>query len=60
MLVVVLVTVGWVIVAGLFTFSPGMASDFPAHACCLTIVAGRAREAYSAYPGVVAIRTSNR
>ena len=30
MLVVVLVTVGWVIVAGLFTFSPAQAFDFPA------------------------------
>ena len=29
MLVVVLVTVGWVIVAGLFTFSPAQAFDFP-------------------------------
>ena len=32
MLVVVLVTVGWVIVAGLFTFSPAQAFDFPAAA----------------------------
>ena len=32
MLWVVLLTVGWVIVAGLFTFSPAMAFDFPAHA----------------------------
>lgn len=32
MLVLVFVTVGWVIVAGLFTFSPSMAFDFPAHA----------------------------
>jgi amino acid transporter len=32
MLVVVLATVGWVIVAGLFTFSPSQAFDFPAHA----------------------------
>ncbi len=32
MLVVVLVTVGWVIVAGLFTFSPAQAFDFPAKA----------------------------
>ena len=30
MLVVVLITVGWVIVAGLFTFSPAQAFDFPA------------------------------
>lgn len=29
MLVIVFVTVGWVIVAGLFTFSPAMAFDFP-------------------------------
>ena len=29
MLVVVLLTVGWVIVAGLFTFSPAQAFDFP-------------------------------
>jgi APA family basic amino acid/polyamine antiporter len=29
MLVFVLLTVGWVIVAGLFTFSPSMAFDFP-------------------------------
>ena len=29
MLVVVLATVGWVIVAGLFTFSPSQAFDFP-------------------------------
>ena len=32
MLGVVLVTVGWVIVAGLFTFSPAQAFDFPAEA----------------------------
>jgi APA family basic amino acid/polyamine antiporter len=32
MLWVVLFTVGWVIVAGLFTFSPRMAFDFPPHA----------------------------
>jgi amino acid transporter len=32
MLVIVFVTVGWVIIAGLFTFSPSMAFDFPAHA----------------------------
>jgi amino acid transporter len=32
MLVVVLVTVGWVIVAGLFTFSPAQAFDFPPEA----------------------------
>ena len=32
MLVVVLVTVGWVIVAGLFTFSPAQAFDFPPQA----------------------------
>ncbi|MEO8681906.1 MAG: amino acid permease [Vicinamibacterales bacterium] len=32
MLVVVLVTVGWVIVAGLFSFSPAQAFDFPAKA----------------------------
>jgi len=32
MLVVVLATVGWVIVAGLFTFSPSQAFDFPANA----------------------------
>lgn len=32
MLWVVLVTVGWVIVAGLFTFSPAMAFDFPSQA----------------------------
>jgi amino acid transporter len=32
MLVVVLVTVGWVIVAGLFSFSPAMAFDFPPEA----------------------------
>jgi amino acid transporter len=32
MLVVVLLTVGWVIVAGLFTFSPAQAFDFPARA----------------------------
>jgi amino acid transporter len=32
MLVVVLVTVGWVIVAGLFTFSPSQAFDFPPEA----------------------------
>jgi amino acid transporter len=32
MLVVVLITVGWVIVAGLFTFSPAQAFDFPPEA----------------------------
>ena len=32
MLVVVLITVGWVIVAGLFSFSPAQAFDFPAKA----------------------------
>jgi amino acid transporter len=32
MLVLVFVTVGWVIVAGLFTFSPAMAFDYPDHA----------------------------
>jgi amino acid transporter len=32
MLWVVLLTVGWVIVAGLFTFSPALAFDFPARA----------------------------
>jgi amino acid transporter len=32
MLVVVLATVGWVIVAGLFTFSPSQAFDFPPNA----------------------------
>ena len=32
MLVGVLVTVGWVIVVGLFTFSPSMAFDFPPQA----------------------------
>jgi len=32
MLVVVLLTVGWVIVAGLFTFSPAQAFDFPPQA----------------------------
>ena len=32
MLVLVFATVGWVIVAGLFTFSPSMAFDFPDHA----------------------------
>jgi APA family basic amino acid/polyamine antiporter len=32
MLVVVLVTISWVIVAGLFTFSPAQAFDFPARA----------------------------
>ena len=32
MLVVVLVTVGWVIVAGLFSFSPAQAFDFPPEA----------------------------
>jgi len=32
MLALVFVTVGWVIVAGLFTFSPAMAFDFPDHA----------------------------
>ena len=32
MLVVVLVTLGWVIVAGLFLFSPAQAFDFPAEA----------------------------
>ncbi|MFN2446182.1 MAG: APC family permease [Vicinamibacterales bacterium] len=32
MLAVVLITVGWVIVAGLFTFSLRQAFDFPAHA----------------------------
>jgi amino acid transporter len=32
MLWVVLLTVGWVIVAGLFTFSPALAFDFPPHA----------------------------
>jgi len=32
MLVVVLITVGWVIVAGLFSFSPAQAFDFPAEA----------------------------
>ncbi len=32
MLVIVFITVGWVIIAGLFTFSPSMAFDFPAHA----------------------------
>ena len=32
MLAVVLITVGWVIVAGLFTFSPSQAFDFPAEA----------------------------
>jgi amino acid transporter len=32
MLVFVLLTVGWVIVAGLFTFSPAMAFDFPPEA----------------------------
>ncbi len=32
MLVVVLLTVGWVIVAGLFVFSPAQAFDFPARA----------------------------
>ncbi|MGH8429256.1 MAG: APC family permease, partial [Solimonas sp.] len=32
MLAVVLVTVGWVIVAGLFTFSPAQAFDFPPEA----------------------------
>ena len=32
MLVLVFVTTGWVIVAGLFTFSPSMAFDFPAQA----------------------------
>ena len=32
MLVVVLITVGWVIIAGLFTFSPAQAFDFPAQA----------------------------
>jgi len=35
MLVVVLVTVGWVIVAGLFSFSPAQAFDFPAKAFTL-------------------------
>jgi amino acid transporter len=35
MLVVVLVTVGWVIVAGLFSFSPAQAFDFPARAYTL-------------------------
>jgi APA family basic amino acid/polyamine antiporter len=35
MLVVVLVTVGWVIVAGLFTFSPAQAFDFPPEAFTL-------------------------
>jgi len=35
MLWVVLLTVGWVIVAGLFVFSPGMAFDFPRHAFVL-------------------------
>lgn len=35
MLVIVLLTVGWVIVAGLFAFSPSMAFDFPAHAFTL-------------------------
>ena len=35
MLVVVLVTVGWVIVAGLFTFSPAQAFDFPPQAFTL-------------------------
>lgn len=32
MLVVVLITVGWVIVSGLFTFSPAQAFDFPPEA----------------------------
>jgi amino acid transporter len=32
MLVVVLITVGWVIIAGLFTFSPAQAFDFPPQA----------------------------
>ena len=32
MLVVVLITVGWVIIAGLFTFSPAQAFDFPPEA----------------------------
>jgi len=32
MLAIVLVTVGWVIVAGLFAFSPGQAFDFPPEA----------------------------
>jgi amino acid transporter len=32
MLILVFVTVGWVIVAGLFTFSPAMAFDYPDHA----------------------------
>jgi len=35
MLWVVLLTVGWVIVAGLFTFSPALAFDFPPHAYTL-------------------------
>ncbi len=35
MLVIVFVTVGWVIVAGLFTFSPAMAFDFPPSAFTL-------------------------
>lgn len=35
MLVLVFVTVGWVIVAGLFTFSPSMAFDYPDHAFTL-------------------------
>jgi len=35
MLVVVFVTVGWVIVAGLFTFSPSQAFDFPPSAFTL-------------------------
>ena len=35
MLVLVFVTVGWVIVAGLFTFSPAMAFDYPDHAFTL-------------------------
>jgi amino acid transporter len=35
MLAVVLVTVGWVIVAGLFTFSPAQAFDFPPEAFTL-------------------------
>ena len=35
MLVVVLITVGWVIVAGLFAFSPAQAFDFPPEAFTL-------------------------
>ena len=35
MLVVVLITVGWVIIAGLFTFSPAQAFDFPPQAYTL-------------------------